>query len=85
MKVQDQYLKKSDGSYYTFTEGKPHKLAFRLDGRTFSVYLDGSQIGSNIRLLSAPKYYFWVGYSLNGRNGSWKNQSTLWDFIVQER
>jgi hypothetical protein len=85
MKVQDQYLKKSDGSYYTFDEGRPHKVAFRLDGRTFSVYLDGSQVGSPIRLLFAPNYYFWAGYSLNGRTGSLKMQTTLWNFIIQER
>jgi hypothetical protein len=85
MKVQDQYLKKSDGSYSVFEEGTPHKVAIRLDGRTFSIYLDGNQIGSNIRLLSARTYYLWIGYSLNGRTSSLKMQSTLWDFKIDER
>jgi hypothetical protein len=85
MKVQDQYLKKSDGSYYVFEEGMPHKVAIRLDGRTFSIYLDGSPIGSNIRLLSARTYYLWVGYSLNGRTSSLKMQTTLWDLKIEER
>ena len=85
VKANGDYVSTNSSRFLVFKPGVYHKVLFRFEDRTLSIYLDDVQVASKVRLLSSTKYYFWIGYSLNGRSGTLKLDALLSDFIFENR